>query len=150
MSGNNNNDIRWQQRLTNFNKALNMLGNAVTLSEERELSPLEEQGLIQSFEFTHELAWQVLKDYFESQGTTGIAGSKDAAREAFKRGLIKDGETWMSMIKSRNSTSYTYNENTAKEISTLIRKNYFHTFKEFQTIMQELQSGEQGKIEFES
>jgi hypothetical protein len=44
------------------------------------LNELEEQGLIQAFEFTW--AWNVMKDYFEYQGNTTITGSRDATREA--------------------------------------------------------------------
>ena len=58
------NDIRWQQRFSNFQKALEQLEKAINLSEERELSNLEKQGLIQAFEFTHELSWNVMKDFF--------------------------------------------------------------------------------------
>jgi nucleotidyltransferase substrate binding protein (TIGR01987 family) len=88
----------------------------VDLAGERELSKLERQGLIQAFEFKHELAWNTMKDFLESRGTTGIDGSKDATREAFSRGLLDDGERWMEMIQSRNRTSDTYNEATARQI----------------------------------
>ncbi|MFZ4779984.1 MAG: nucleotidyltransferase substrate binding protein, partial [Terrimicrobiaceae bacterium] len=88
-------DIRWKQRFQNFTKALQALRNAVALAERRPLSELEQQGLIQAFEFTHELAWNVLKDYLEEQGYVGIIGSKNASREAFKNALIEDGQTWM-------------------------------------------------------
>ena len=63
-----NQDIRWKQRLQNYSGALKTLKDAVELSEKRDLSNLEKQGLIQSFEFTHELAWNLLKDYFQYQG----------------------------------------------------------------------------------
>ena len=56
-------DIRWQQRLANYSKALEQLGSAVSTSRQRSLFDLEKQGLIQAFEFTHELAWNVMKDY---------------------------------------------------------------------------------------
>ena len=49
-------DIRWQQRLANYARALAQLTSAVELARVRKLSELERQGLIQSFEFTHELA----------------------------------------------------------------------------------------------
>lgn len=112
-------DIRWQQRLGNFSKALMQLKSAVELQRQRKLSELECQGLIKSFEFTHELAWNVLKDFLEYQGSVGsngIMGSRDATREAFGRGLIKDGDIWMEMIKSRNQTSHTYNQSVAEDI----------------------------------
>ena len=57
--------IRWIQRFHNFQLALAQLNDAVLLSKERELSLLEKQGLIQAFEYTHELAWKVMKDFFE-------------------------------------------------------------------------------------
>jgi nucleotidyltransferase substrate binding protein (TIGR01987 family) len=86
-------DIRWKQRLHNFSKALSQLEQAVELTKTKELSDLEKQGLIQAFEFTHELAWNVMKDYFDYQGAAElITGSRDATREAFQKGLIINGD----------------------------------------------------------
>jgi len=124
-------DIRWQQRLANYEKALEQLGSAVATSERRPLSELEKQGLIQAFEFTHELAWQVIKDYFAYQGNPDITGSRDAAREAFQKGLVEDGEGWMEMIKSRNQTSHTYQQKVADEIAGHIVERYFPLFQQF-------------------
>ncbi len=124
-------DIRWHQRFSNFKKALKQLEKAIRLSEQRELSELEKQGLIQAFEFTHELAWNVMKDFFEYQGNTSISGSRDAAREAFNKGLIENGEAWMDMIKSRNKSSHTYNEEVAEEIVFQIIETYYPLFQEF-------------------
>jgi len=133
-----NQDIRWQQRLANYNRALERLTNAVQLSAERPLSELEQQGLIQAFEFTHELAWNVMKDYFFWQGTTGITGSRDATREAFSKEIIEDGEGWMEMVKSRNQTSHTYNQEIAEHIVRLIIECYHPLFVTFQRRMQSL------------
>ena len=109
-------DIRWKQRFQNYRQALSRLREAVKLSGERPLSELEQQGLIQGFEYTHELGWNVLKDYLEEQGFVGIIGSKGATREAFKNGLVEDGEAWMDMIKARNLTSHTYQTEVAERI----------------------------------
>ena len=109
-------DIRWQQRFQNYRQALSRLTAAVRLSGERPLSELEQQGLIQGFEYTHELGWNVLKDYLEAQGFVGIIGSKGAAREAFKNGLVEDGEAWMDMITARNLTLHTYKTEVAEDI----------------------------------
>src|ERR1017187_6307458 len=100
-----NQDIRWIQRFQNFKKAFHQLSDAASLANQRPLSELEQQGYIQAFEFTHELAWNVLKDYLEAQGFVNIIGSKGATREAFKNGLIADGEAWMEMIDSRNKST---------------------------------------------
>ena len=124
-------DIRWQQRLANYAKALEQLGSAVATSKQRPLSELEKQGLIQAFEFTHELAWQVMKDYFAYQGNPDITGSRDAAREAYQKGLVEDGEGWMEMIKSRNQTSHTYQQKVADEIAGHIVERYFPLFQQF-------------------
>ncbi|MDQ6959947.1 MAG: nucleotidyltransferase substrate binding protein, partial [Mariprofundaceae bacterium] len=102
-------DVRWIQRFNHFLQALAQLQDAVALSQQRPLSKLEEQGLIQAFKYTFELAWSTVKDYFESQGETAILGGRDAFRLAFRRGLIEDGETWMDMIKSRTLSVHTYN-----------------------------------------
>lgn len=118
-------DIRWQQRFNNYLRAFRTMTDAVELSEERDLSNLEEQGLIQGFEFTHELAWNLLKDYLEYQGITNLIGSRDASRKAFENGLIEDGEVWMDMIKARNSSSHTYNIETAEEIAGDILTRFY-------------------------
>lgn len=131
-------DIRWIQRLSNFNKAFTQLREAVSLAEQRKLSRLEEQGLIQAFEFTHELAWNILKDFLEDRGVKTLFGSKDATREAFKTGLIEHGDIWMDMIKSRNLTTHTYDESTAAEIGSAVIHSYFAEFEDFQAKMTKL------------
>lgn len=139
---NQNADIRWKQRLNNFAPALQQLKDAVELSRSRKLTDLENQGLIQAFEFTHELAWNVLKDYFFYQGNSEITGSRDATREAFNKGLLEQGEIWMEMIKSRNQTTHTYNKKIAADIVDKILNQYFSEFIKFQKKMLELSKNE--------
>lgn len=121
-------DIRWQQRFNNYLKAFQTLSRAVALAKLRDLSELEQQGLVQGFEFTHELAWNVLKDYLEEMGITDIIGSRGATREAFKNGLLEDGEAWMEMIKARNLSSHTYNPAIAEEIVEDILTRFYPAF----------------------
>jgi nucleotidyltransferase substrate binding protein (TIGR01987 family) len=122
-------DIRWKQRFNNYLKALQTLDEAFVLAQTRALSKLEQQGLIQSFEFTHELAWNVFKDYLSDKGISGLIGSKDASRSAFKNGLIAEGDDWMSMIADRNLTSHTYDQETAQAIAAHILERYYPAFK---------------------
>ncbi|NOQ76568.1 MAG: nucleotidyltransferase [Methylococcaceae bacterium] len=131
-------DVRWKQRFINFNKALTQLEGAVSLSQQRKLSQLEKQGVIQAFEFTHELAWNVLKDYLEDQGEQNIRGSKDATRAAFKVSLITEGELWMSMIQSRNISSHTYDEETAESLFIAIINDYYPLFTTLKVEMKSL------------
>jgi nucleotidyltransferase substrate binding protein (TIGR01987 family) len=125
-------DIRWQQRFANYQQALAELTEAVVLASQRPLSKLEQQGLIQAFEYNYELAWNCIKDFYQFQGETDIQGSRDAIRLAFKRGLIQDGELWMNMIKSRALTSHTYNQDTANAVAEQILQSYYPAFVQLQ------------------
>ena len=136
-------DIRWIQRFSNFQKAFGQLSDAVELAAERELTDLEKQGLIQAFEYTHELAWNLLKDFLESRGVQNLYGSRDASREAFQAGLIKNGETWMEMITSRNQTTHTYDEKTVEEIKNAILHSYYFEFEALQARFEKLKKEEQ-------
>ncbi len=119
-------DVRWIQRFTHFATALSQLRKFI---QKGKLNELEEQGLIQAFEYTYELAWNTLKDYLEEQGETEIHGSRDAFRLSFQRGLIEDGETWMNMVRSRTLTSHTYNEAIARQIANAVSTQYFPQFE---------------------
>jgi len=133
-----NPDVRWKQRLQSFRKAFLQLSKASKLAGERDLSDLEKQGLIQAFEFTHELAWKTLKDFLESRGTSDLFGSKDATREAFAQGLIHNGEEWMAMIQARNKSSHTYNEIFANELADAITGSFVSEFEKFEVRMSAL------------
>ena len=125
-----NPDVRWIQRFQNLKRAFAQLDRAVS---QESYSELEQQGLIQCFEFTYELAWNTLRDFLEDQGYTELAGAKDAIQQAFRVGLIKDGKNWMRMHRSRNLTSHTYNEATANEIAQAVRQTYAELFRELIT-----------------
>lgn len=89
------------------------------------------------------MAWNTLKDYFESQGETEIHGSRDAFRLAFQRNLIESGEIWMDMVRSRTLTSHTYNEKIAKEIANAVFQKYFPQFTKLHEKLLSLKEGRQ-------
>lgn len=124
-------DIRWHQRLNNYLKALAQL--ELFVQKGAALNFMEEQGMIKSFEYTYELGWNTIKDFYEDQGETNIQGSRDAIQLAFKRGLIRQGDIWMEMLKDRNRTAHTYNEKTAEEIAGNILSRYFSVFTELKS-----------------
>lgn len=128
-------DLRWKQRFQNYQKALNQLRKFI---DKGELNELEQQGLIKAFEYTYELAWKVMKDYYEDQGEIGIQGSRDAIRLAFQRGLLEAGDEWMMMIKSRVASVHTYNQDIAEQISQDIQMLYFALFVKFEEKIQGL------------
>jgi nucleotidyltransferase substrate binding protein (TIGR01987 family) len=137
-----NADVRWRQRFHSFRKAFGQLSAASDLARQRKLSELEQQGLIQAFEFTHELAWNTLKDFLEAKGATNLYGSKDVTRDAFARGLIQNGGEWMAMIQSRNRSSHTYNEKTANEIAEAILNSFVSEFEKFRATFTQLEANE--------
>ncbi len=128
-------DIRWIQRFNNFSKALAQL---TKFMDREELNELEEQGLIQSFEYNHELAWNTQKDFLEARGVKDLYGSRDVAKKAFETGLIDNGEVWMEMIKSRNLSSHTYNEETTQQIVNSIVDVYYYAFCQLHEKLTEL------------
>jgi nucleotidyltransferase substrate binding protein (TIGR01987 family) len=143
-------DIRWEQRFSNYNKALKKLSEAIgyvkNKPKEEVLDEILKEGIIHRFKYTHELAWNVMKDFLLEIGDVTLYGSKDATREAFKTELIKDGDVWMEMIKSRNKTSHTYNEEIAQEIYLRILNEYHSAFIQFQEVMEGKKSGEQRSV----
>lgn len=132
-------DIRWIQRFQNFQKAFAQL---TRFMHKTQLNELEEQGLIQAFEYNHELAWKTLKDILTEQGIQNILGSKDVTRESFRLGLLgdteQDGLIWMSMIESRNLTSHTYNEATLRKILLATTESYFPAFQKLENRLSDL------------
>ena len=136
-------DIRWQQRFQNFSKALALLNEAALLVSKkqgygREVEDLLREGLIQRFEYTHELAWNVMKDYAEYQGDTTVRGSRDAIRYALQNELISD-RAWMKSIDDRNISSHYYDSNTAEAVLRKIIGTYLALFNEFEETMKGLQ-----------
>lgn len=127
-------DIRWKQRFANYQKALSKLTDAIE-NYTNEISDLEKEGIIQRFEFTHELSWQVMKDFLIDDGIQNIMGSRSTVREAFNKGIITNGEIWMEMIESRNKTSHTYLDSILHEEFEKIIKIYFPLLVKFKNKM---------------
>lgn len=137
-----NKDIRWMQRFNNYRKALRLLGQAVEIvsqrvNEDEAVEDLLKEGLIQRFEYTHELAWKVMKDYAEYQGYTDIRGSRDAFRKAFEMEIITD-KRWMESIADRNLTSHNYDDETAEAIYEAVVNVYYPLFVQLESTMLQL------------
>jgi len=116
-------EVRWQQRYHNFKKAINQLSRFL---EHKSLNELEEQGLIQAFEYTFELAWKTLQDFLEEEsGYFELKGPRPVLKQAFKDDIISAGEVWMEMLNDRNRSVHTYDEEIAREIINAIVQSYF-------------------------
>ncbi len=113
-------NIRWQQRFQNLERAYGQLSRGLAITRP---SDIEQQGIIQSFEFTFELSWKTLKDYLESQGVVSKF-PRDVIKQAFHYQLINDGEIWLDMLAKRNLLAHTYDETIADQAHSLIKEHY--------------------------
>ena len=130
-------DIRWKQRFANYSKALKQLESAVNKYADTEIDIIKE-GIVQRFEFTHELAWKLMQDILQEEGFTDIIGSRTATKTAFNRNLINDGDTWLEMIKSRNIAVHTYDEKTLSQEFKKIVVLYLPLFIQFKQRVEKL------------
>jgi nucleotidyltransferase substrate binding protein (TIGR01987 family) len=143
MSVTENTDIRWKQSFQSYKKAYSQLAK---FFEPKKLNDLEKQGLVQAFEFTYELSWLLIKDFYQEQGETEIQGSKDTFRLAFNRNLIENGQEWLNMVEDRKLSVHTYNEATFKKITKNIKSTYFTLFGKLLATFEVLSSGSQQNL----
>ncbi len=122
-----NQDIRWKQRFENYKKAYSQFNKFLS---KKDLNELEKQGLVQSFEYTHELAWNLMKDFLQYEGIQNLIGSRSTTREAFDKGIISEGQIWINMIESRNKTVHLYEENILNDELDKIINQYAILFQE--------------------
>lgn len=112
---------RWVYRFDNYKRAFALLREALEIKKERAFSQLENEGVIQRFKFTWELAWKTLRDYVEYSGIILPTITPSAVIKAtFAAKIIQDGETWMRALDARNKMSHTYD------------------FKKFEAIIEEI------------
>jgi len=116
-------DKRWLLRFENFEKAFSRLQSALKVTEEHPNDELFQAGLIQTYEFTFELAWKTLKDYLEAEGFD-VPSPRKTIRQAFQAGYLKDGEDWLKALDDRNRTAHAYGESLAKQVIADIRNKY--------------------------
>lgn len=131
-----NNDIRWQQRFANYQKALERLNQAAVAVKNDPGNQLYQMALIQAFEFTFELGWKVVKDYLKYNGIEARL-PRDAIKEGFASGIIEDGQRWIDMMDDRNATSHSYDEEIATRIINNLLDNYVSGFKQLSDYLTE-------------
>lgn len=123
-------NIRSKQRFSNFVKALHLYEEAVL--QRAKLSRLEEEGLIQRFEYSFELAWKCLQDLLQERGYPNVRGPKPVLEQAFQDGIISDGLVWMEMLKARNETSHLYDQATFESIALKVKTKFLPVLKNFE------------------
>ena len=119
-------DVRWEQRFQNFTKSMHYLEDALQIPEP---DIVQKAGIIQFFEMSFELAWNMVKDYLEEQGFVEIKSPRGAIKKAFEIGIIENGHDWMDLLLDRNLTAHTYDEQKATDMEQLIQNKYFPLLK---------------------
>ncbi len=126
---------RWKYRFDNYKRAFTLLREAL---EQEHLSQLEQEGVIQRFEYSMELAWKTMKDYLESQNVVfDQITPRSVIRHAFEAGLIQDGETWQSALDARNKMSHTYNFEVFEQVVLDIRQHYLKVMEDLYILLLE-------------
>lgn len=122
------NDIRWKQRFQNFDRAFILLRSALEDQPLDQLSDLEQEGVIQRFAYSYELAWKTMKDYLEDNGVViSPVTPRNVIKEAFAAGLIKEGQIWVDMMLHRNLLSHTYDFSNFKKVLEAVDNFYLST-----------------------
>ena len=122
-------DIRWKQRFQNFEKAMGYLEQALQIPNP---DIVQKAGIIQFFEMSFELAWNMVKDYLEDQGFVDIKSPRGALKKAFEMNILENGHDWMDLLQDRNLTAHTYDEQKATEMELLIQNKYYPILKALQ------------------
>ena len=118
-------DIRWKQRLDNFDRAFVLLREVCERKIES-LSRLEKEGAIQRFEVAFELAWKTIKDYLEEAGVVvQPVTPRNVIKEAFAARLLDDAQVWIDMMLHRNLLSHTYDIKVLEEVLQAVAERYF-------------------------
>lgn len=120
-----NNDIRWKQRFNNFDNAYATFCRVVKAYEADKTSEITKMALVQSYEFTFELAWKTLKDYLENEGYDEVKNAKQTIRQAFQAEILHNPEEWMDAIQKRNLTSHVYNKDILQEAVDFIYDRFY-------------------------
>lgn len=124
-------DIRWKQRLDNWNRAFAQWEEFLALPG---MNKFELQGYIQCYEYNFELAWKTMKDWLEAEGFE-VNSPRSAIQTAFAAGLISDGAGWIDALEKRNLMAHSYDEARAQEAKALITDRYYPLFVQLIVIL---------------
>jgi nucleotidyltransferase substrate binding protein (TIGR01987 family) len=116
---------RLEERIADYLKVLSQLEKAARQPKDEYLR----DSVIQRFEFTHELAWKMLKLRLEEEDIFAKT-PRETMQASLQAGLIEDGNAWSDLQKMRNLTSHTYNEDLADEVYTYVVEQGVQLFQQ--------------------
>ena len=109
------------KKFLQLGRALNRLGEALAAPADHDMRI---DALIQRFEFTIELYWKVLKIFLENEQVEARS-PLSVFKEAYYIGWLGDDDApWVAMLKDRNLSSHTYDEELANQVVDRIPAYY--------------------------
>lgn len=128
---------RLQERTENFNRAFDLYQNMRNEYISDKSNDTKKLAIVQSFEIVFELAWKVLKDYLYENGIEANY-PKMVIKEAFNKKTIANGQVWIDMSETRNSTSHEYNTEKVDIMIEKIAYPYYDELLSFKNKVKEL------------
>ena len=118
--------IKTKIAYSNLEKAFNSLQEFLI---EPILTKRDRAGVIQAFEYTYEQFWKTFKKIAEAEQLEAHS-PRQAIQAAFSLKVIEtqDEPIWIEIIKIRNETSHTYNEDQAIQAVEKIQKKFLPAF----------------------
>ena len=123
-------DIRWKQRFQHYEKAFKRLSRAIEVVKSAPDDDLLQSGLVQTYEYTFELAWKTLKDYLTLEGFE-VRSPRETIRQGFQSGYIMNGEDWLQALADRNLTTHIYDNEIIIRVLNGIFERYFFLLQDF-------------------
>ena len=86
--------------------------------------------LVGLYEICFEQSWKMMKEILEIHGyEEGATGSpKIILRTAYRAGMIKNEDDWLSALQERNNVTHSYNEKIALEIVRQAKAIFYDLF----------------------
>jgi nucleotidyltransferase substrate binding protein (TIGR01987 family) len=127
--------IRFKQRFENFDKAYAQF--QVILKKNPKDDIVVRTALIQTFEFTFELAWKVMQDLLEVKNGIEASSPRLVLQEAYQQKYFADVKPWAKAMKKRNESSHAYAEAIAVDVEHFIRSVYASLLESFYAFAKE-------------
>ena len=133
------------KKLDNFVNCLAVLADADF--QMAETNDIYRTGIVGQFNLTFELAWmalqEVMREHSVEEATTG--SPREILQLGYKIGFINDAETWLLMLKKRNTSVHICNEDEIDELILLIRDSFIPAFMVLKdTLVKKLEEAESG------
>ena len=131
------------KKLDNFANCLIVLADADF--QMAEINDIYRTGIVGQFNLTFELAWKALQEIMRKHSVeeASTGSPREILQLGYKIGFINDAETWLLMLKKRNTSVYIYTEDEIDELILLIRDSFIPAFTVLKdTLVKKLEEAE--------